>query len=136
MESVFSWAYVKNIGILSSSVPQSCFGVSYGFSFGASGWHTEAPTLCNSVHHVFFPLGLYLGLVMVVVKRDFIPPGHLPDYGGNAGERGLANQEDTSRCIFSCHSGSRASNAEEMEKIALPLRVGEPRNLFPRLGVG
>ena len=58
-------------------------------------------------------------------------------------EAGPAYQEDTSRCIFYIHSGSRASNAEEMEKIALPLppkergsEVGEPRNLFPRLGVG
>ena len=40
-------------------------------------------------------------------------------------------------------SGSWASNAEEMEKIAPPLppkgvgsEAGEPRNLFPRLGVG
>ena len=48
------------------------------------------------------------------------------------------NQQDTSRCIFSCHSGPRASNAQEREKIAPPSsegvggEVGEPRNL----GVG
>ena len=44
----------------------------------------------------------------------------------------------------SWHPGSRASNAEEMEQIALSLppkegeggKVGVPRDLFPRLGVG
>ena len=44
------------------------FGVSQGFSFGASGWHTEAPTLYYSFYHAFSPLGLYLGLEMGVVN--------------------------------------------------------------------
>ena len=36
------------------------------------------------------------------------------------GKESPANQDDTSRCIFSCLSGSRASNAEAVEKIAPP----------------
>ena len=56
-------------------------------------------------------------------KRQFGTPGHHSDPGGNLGKR--------------------ASNAEEMEKIALSFlrrreggEVGEPRNVFPRLGAG
>ena len=49
-------------------------------------------------------------------KRQFITLGHLLDAGGNVGKKG----EDTSRCIFTQYSGSGASNAEEMEKIAPP----------------
>ena len=72
-------------------------------------------------------------------KRQSVTPGHLLDEGSNTGKR----VRDTSRCIFSLYSGSRASNAEAMEKIALPLppkeredEVDVPRKLFPRLGVG
>ena len=76
-------------------------------------------------------------------KRQVIAPGDPPDAGSNVGKKGPAYPEDTSRSIFHVHSGSRASNAEEMEKIAPPpssegvgSEVGEPRNIFPRLGVG
>ena len=49
------------------------FRVSQGFSFGASGWHTEAPTPYNSFYHAFAPHGLYLGLGMGVVKEVLLP---------------------------------------------------------------
>ena len=47
------------------------FGLSKGFSFGASRWHSEAPTL----HYFFlcvFTHGLHLGLVMVVVNSSLL----------------------------------------------------------------
>ena len=76
-------------------------------------------------------------------KRKDVAPGHLGDAGSNTRQEGPVNQEVTSRCTGFSRSGSRASNAEEMEKIApLPSsegvggEVGEPRILFPRLGVG
>ena len=75
-------------------------------------------------------------------QRQFVTPGHHSDPGGNLG-KSPAYQEDTSKCIFSPYSGSWASNAKKMEKIAPPflrrsggVRWGVPRNLSPRLGVG
>ena len=47
-------------------------------------------------------------------KRQFVTPGHPSDPGSNMDKKGPTYQEDTSKCIFSCHSGSRASNAEEI----------------------
>ena len=75
-------------------------------------------------------------------KRQSSTPGHPLDAGGNTVKRVRLTRKDTSKCCFSCQSGSRALNAEEMEKIAPPFlrrrggEVGVPRNLFPRLGVG
>ena len=66
------------------------------------------------------PLGLYLGLAMVVVKGSLLLLEIILILVVIWG-----NQEDTSRCNFSEQSGSRASKAEEMEKIASPfLRSG------------
>ena len=48
-------------------------------------------------------------------KRKFVTPGHLPDAGGD-----LGNGKD-------CAPPSSEGVGSE---------VGEPRNLFPRLGVG
>ena len=49
---------------------------------------------------------------MVVVKRQFITPGHLLDACGNVGER--------VRLTRKTRPGVSLSNAEEMEKIAPP----------------
>ena len=38
------------------------FGLSQRFSFGASGWHIEAPTLYCYLYHAFDPHGFYQGL--------------------------------------------------------------------------
>ena len=54
-------------------------------------------------------------------KRQFVTPGHLPDAGGNVGFKGSGLPERHVQVLFfSVQSGSWASNAEEMEKIALP----------------
>ena len=88
--------------------------------------------------HVF-PLGLYLGLEMEAVNGRLLP---LVIIRIQVVIWVKGYQEETSNCIFSQYSRSGASNAEEMEKIAPPSsegewgEVGEPRNLFPRLGVG
>ena len=58
-----------------------------------------------------------------ISANQLVTPGHLLDTGGNVGKRVWLTR-DTSKCIFSCYSGSRASNAEEMEKIALPSSEG------------
>ena len=57
--------------------------------------------------------------------------------------KGPVYQEDTARCIFACHSGSRAFNAKEMENIAPPFlrRSGWVRwaclaTFFLALGLG
>ena len=74
-------------------------------------------------------------------NSHFITPGHLLDAGGNVGKRVRLTRKTRPSGISHCNR-SQASNAEEMEKIALPSsegeggEVGEPRNLFPRLGVG
>ena len=56
-------------------MPQGClrsFGVSQRISFGASEWHSEAPTLYHYLYHAFPPRGLYLGLGTVVVKDGML----------------------------------------------------------------
>ena len=145
MEPVFSWSDVWTIGILSSSVPQGCvwgFGVSQGFSFGASRWHTEAPTLNYSFYHAFSLHGLYLGLEMESGKRQFVTPGHLPDEGGNADTRVRLTRK--TRPGVSSHSIPDPGHPTPMrwKRLRSPSSEGEggelgvPRNLFPRLGVG
>ena len=59
-------------------------GVSSGFSFGASGWHTEAPTLHYSVYHAFLPW-ISQGLEVGVAKGSLLLLGHLLDEGGHVG---------------------------------------------------
>ena len=81
---------MKTIGILSSSVPQCCmwgFGVSQRFSFGASGWLPEAPTLYFHFFYSFLPLGLCLGLVMGVVRGILFLLFNLLDDGSNLSGR-------------------------------------------------
>ena len=70
------------------------------------------------------PHGLYPGLGMVVVKNGMLLLVMCPMIVVTLLKKGPADQEDTSRCIFSCHSGSRASGAEEVEKIAPPFLRG------------
>ena len=84
------------------------FGLSQRTSFGVSGWHTEAPTL-------------------------YVTPGHLSDDRSDIVKRVRLTRKDTSRCIIFSFSGSRALNAEEMEKIALPFlqrKVGRASQSF------
>ena len=54
------------------------FRVIPGFSFRASGWHIEAPTLHRSFHHAFSPL---------VFTQQFITPVLPAEAGGNLGKR-------------------------------------------------
>ena len=68
-----------------------------------------------------FSLSLYLGLEMERGERQFFTPSHLPDAGGNVGKRVRLTRKTRPGGIFSQCSGSGAFNAEEMEKIALPL---------------
>ena len=75
-------------------------------------------------------------------KRQSITPGGPLDAGSNVGKRVRLTRKTRPGASSHVHSGSQASNAEEMEKIAPPVlrgvggEVGEPRNLFPRLGLG
>ena len=54
------------------------FGVSQRISFGASVWHSEAPTLYNFFYHALplppspSPYGLYPWLEMVVVRNGML----------------------------------------------------------------
>ena len=139
MESVFSWFNFLTTRIPPSSMPQGClwgFGISKGFSFGAPWRLRHCTTL--------FTMRLHPWSLPTVGngggKRQFITPGHPSDAGGNLGKRVWLTRETRPDV-----SSSRASNAEEVEKIARPLppeewrgrgEVGVPRNLFPRIGVG
>ena len=48
------------------------FGVSQGFSFGASGWPFEAPILHYSFYQAFSPHGLFLRFLWGLVKGVFV----------------------------------------------------------------
>ena len=48
------------------------FGYPKGSAFGASRWHFEAPTLALKFLPCGFPLGLYPGLVMGVIKDSLL----------------------------------------------------------------
>ena len=105
----------------------------------------EAPTLHRSFHHAFSPLVFTQSrLPNGGGKRQFIAPGLPTEAGGN---KGAAYQEHTSRCIFTQYPSrtwgiQRRGDGKDCDP--LPPKehretrgeVGEPRNLFPRLGVG
>ena len=63
------------------------FGLSQGFSIGASGWHTEAPTLYYSCFTMRSPTLSFLRVGNGSGKRQFVTPGHLLDEGGQVGKR-------------------------------------------------
>ena len=94
---------------------------------------------CTEVLPCSFTLGLCPGLVMGVVQGSLflliISWMKVVMRVKESGQPGRHIQVH-----FSSHSGPRASNAEEMEcslsSEGVGSEVGEPRNLFPRLGVG
>ena len=101
---MFSWAYVKTIGILSSSMP---------------------PRVGNGSG-----------------KRQFVTPGHLLDEGSNTGKRVRLTRK--TRPSVSSHfipdpghpTPRRWTKLRSPSSKGVGGEVGEPRNLFPRLGVG
>ena len=54
-------------------------------------------------------------------KRQLITPGILPEAGGNSGKRVRLTKKTRPGVFSHRNPGSKASNAEEMEKIAPPL---------------
>ena len=63
-----------------------------------------------------FPHGRYLELEMVIVKGRLL----LRDIVWMQVVTLVQLTRKRSRCIFSCHSGSRASNAEERKRLRPP----------------
>ena len=123
MESVFSWFVLQTIRILSSSNALRLYVGFWGYPKG-SALELLDGTLklrhCTEVFTMRFPPSSLPRVGYGSGKRDFVTPGHLPDAGWYCGQEGPAYQKDTSKCYFSFHSGSWASNAEEMEKIGPP----------------
>ena len=66
-------------------------------------------------------------------KRQVGTPGHLSDPGGKFGRRVRLTRKTRPGA---CHSRSRASNVEEMEKIAPPSSEGEGGEPSEGIGVG
>ena len=88
-----------------------------------------------------FSHGLYPGLEMALVEVGMLLLAIRVMIIATL-TKGLVDQEDTSRCTFSCWSGSWASTPRRWKGLRPPSsegvgsEVGVPRNLFPRLGVG
>ena len=119
VESMFSWSYFQAVA---ESCHHQCLKAVCGGFWGI----LQGQRYFTSIFTMRFHLGLYPGSEMVVVKGE-----------------GLVNQEDSSQRSVLRNFGSRAFNAEEVEKIAPPPssegeggEVGVPRNLFHRLGFG
>ena len=118
------------------------FGISKGFSFLASGWHTEAPTL----HDFFLPCVISPWSLPWVGngggKRQFITPGHLLDAGGNVGARVRLTRKTRPGVISHCNPDPGHPTPRRWKRLRSPSsegvgsEVGVPRNLFPRLGDG
>ena len=75
-------------------------------------------------------------------KRLFVTPGHLSDPGGNLGKR-VRLTKKTRPCVLShCNPDPGRPTPRRWKRLRPPSsvgvggEVGEPRNLFPRLGVG
>ena len=122
MESVFSWSHVQTM----ESCHHQCLKavcVVLGFPKGLASELLDGTLklrhLYHYFYHAFFSNGFYPGLEMGVVKGSLLllVISWMKEV---TWVKGSGNQEDTSRCIFSLHSGSGASNADEMEKTALP----------------
>ena len=76
------------------------FGVSQSMSFGASGWHTEAPTLYHYFYLAFAPwflprVGNGGG------KRWAVSPGHLSNDHSNGVERFRLTRKTRPGTLFS-----------------------------------
>ena len=75
-------------------------------------------------------------------KRQFVAPGHLPDAGSTVGERVRLTRK-TRPSVISHFNPDPGHSTPRRWKRLRPVssegeggEVGEPRNLFPRLGVG
>ena len=77
---------------------------------------------------------------MVAGKQRYFPPGHLLDAGSDVGQRVWLARK--TRPGVSSHDipdpGQRRGDGKDCAPLPLKERgeAGEPRNLFPRLGVG
>ena len=75
-------------------------------------------------------------------KRHFITPGHLLDAGGNVGKRVRLTRKTRPSVISHCNPDPGHPKPRRWKRLRPPSsegegsEVGEPRNLFPRLGVG
>ena len=91
--------------------------------------------------HVF-PLGLYPGLEMGGGKRQVGTPGHLSDPGGYLGKRVRLTKKTRPGAALHIIPDPGHPTPRRWKRLRPPSsegvggEVGEPRNLFPRLGVG
>ena len=76
-------------------------------------------------------------------KRHFITPGHLLDAGGNVGKRVRLTRKTRPGVISHSNPDPGHPTPRRWKRLRHPLppkewggEAGEPRNLFPRLGVG
>ena len=75
-------------------------------------------------------------------KRQFVTPGHLMDAGGNMGKRVRLTRKTRPSASSHVIPDPGHPTPRRWKRLRLPSsegvggEVGEPRNLFPRLGVG
>ena len=117
------------------------FGISKGFSFGASGWHFEI-RYCTDLFTKCFPPWSLPRVGSGVGKRDFITPGNPLETGGNRGKRVRLTRKTRPGAASDLIPDPGHPTPRRWKRLRPPSsegvggEVGEPRNLFPRLGVG
>ena len=148
MGAVFSWSYFTTSGELSSSMSSSCmwgFGLSSGCGDGAFGWNTQAPSRRPAFYQEFSPL--YQGMVLVVrlVKGVLLPLFISWTAEVTFGKRVRLTRKTRPSIPVLSHPdpGHVGHPTPRRWKRLLPPgppgpggEVGQPRNLFHRLGLG
>ena len=71
------------------------------------------------------PLGLYPLLVMGVVKRQFITPGHLLDEGGNVGKRVRLTRKTRPGVISHYNPDPGHPTSRRWKRLRSPSSVGD-----------
>ena len=110
-------------------------------SFGASGWHPEAPILYYSFCHAFSPWSLPR-VGNGGGKRQSVTPGHLLDESGQVGKRVRLTKKTRPVASSGIIPDAGHSTPRRRKRLRPPSSEGEggevgvSRNLFPRLGVG
>ena len=143
---MFSWFELQTIGILPSSMPKAVCGV-LGYPKG-SALELLDGTLklrhCTDLFTKRFPPWSLPRVGSGIGKRNGITPGHSSDTGGNSGKRVRLTKKTrpgaASHVIPDQDPGHptprRWKRLRSPSSEGVGSEVGEPRKLFPRLGVG
>ena len=117
------------------------FVLAQRFSFGAPGWHPEAPTLYHSFYHAFSPWSLPR-VGNGGGKRLLVTPGRQPDDGSTVGKPVRPTKKTCPDASSHVIPDPGHPTPRRWKRLRSPSsegvggEAGVPRNLFPRLGVG